>query len=259
MRIEVLRALDDNYMYLIYDEKTKEAAVVDPVEPDKVLRETERAGLRLSTVLTTHHHWDHAGGNRELLEKCKSKLTVFGGDDRIYGVKNIAKHGDEVSVGSLHVRCLFTPCHTSGHICYFVQDTSMPSSPAAVFTGDTLFLSGCGKFFEGSAQQMYAALVEILGNLPGDTRVYCGHEYAINNLKYASHVQPNNKAVAQKYVWAQEKRANDEMTVPSTIAEEKTYNPFMRVHEAEVQQHAQCSDPVKVMEFLRHEKDRFKK
>ncbi|GFU16178.1 hydroxyacylglutathione hydrolase, mitochondrial [Nephila pilipes] len=253
MKIRILGALDDNYMYLIIDEKTKKAAVVDPVEPKSVLKAAEEENADITTILTTHHHWDHAGGNSELVSI--KHMEVVGGDRNIASLNHIVTHGDSLQVGELHINCLLTPCHTRGHICYFVKDES--GSPPAVFTGDTLFSAGCGKFFEGTPEQMYEALVRILGNLPDDTQVYCGHEYTANNLLYAAHVEPENAVIKSKLEWAKIKRAAGEPTVPSSIADEKTFNPFMRVKEPSVQKHAGSTDPVAVMDFLRNEKNNF--
>ncbi|GIX84215.1 hydroxyacylglutathione hydrolase, mitochondrial [Caerostris darwini] len=254
MKVRIIPALDDNFMYLIIDENSGKAAVVDPVNPKSVLNVVEEENADLTTVLTTHHHWDHAGGNVDLL--CmKNNLKVAGGDSNIGGLTDKVTHGDSLQVGGLRITCLLTPCHTRGHICYFVEDES--GGPPAVFTGDTLFSAGCGKFFEGTAEQMYEALVKILGNLPDSTRVYCGHEYTANNLLYASHVEPDNPVIKSKLEWAKSKKLSGEPTVPSTIGDEKTFNPFMRVKEAAVQKHAGSTDPVSVMEFLRNEKNHF--
>jgi len=255
MKVHILPALQDNYMYLIVDEATKEAAIVDPVQPDKVVQKVREEGVKLTTVLTTHHHWDHAGGNEDLVKKVEN-LLVCGGDERIGALNKKVTHGDELKIGSLFVKCLFTPCHTSGHICYFVSGSE--GDTPAVFTGDTLFLAGCGRFFEGNPEQMYRALVEILGNLPDNTRVYCGHEYSVANLKFAQHVEPDNPAVSEKMAWSQNQVSKNEPTVPSTIAEEKMYNPFMRVREASVQHHACETDPIATMGVIRKEKDGFK-
>ncbi|XP_058142641.1 hydroxyacylglutathione hydrolase, mitochondrial [Dasypus novemcinctus] len=256
MKVELLPALTDNYMYLLIDEDSKEAAIVDPVQPQKVVETVKKQGVRLTTVLTTHHHWDHAGGNEKLV-KLQPGLKVYGGDDRIGALTHKVTHLSTLQVGSLVVKCLSTPCHTSGHICYFASKPSSPEPPA-VFTGDTLFVGGCGKFYEGTADEMHKALLEILGRLPPDTKVYCGHEYTINNLKFARHVEPNNVAIQEKLAWAKEKYGIGEPTVPSTIAEEFTYNPFMRVREKTVQQHAGETDPVTTMRAIRKEKDQFK-
>uniref|UniRef100_A0A3Q2Z5E0 Hydroxyacylglutathione hydrolase, mitochondrial n=1 Tax=Hippocampus comes TaxID=109280 RepID=A0A3Q2Z5E0_HIPCM len=200
MRVELLPALSDNYMYLLIDTDTKEAAIVDPVEPVKVVEAVRKHGVRLTTVLTTHHHWDHAGGNEKMV-KLMPGLKVYGGDDRVDAITKKVSHGNNLKVGSLNVKCLFTPCHTTGHICYYVtKDDS--SEPPAAFTGDTLFVAGCGKFFEGTAEQMYKALIEILGRLPAETRVYCGHEYTVSNLKFARHVEPDNEVIQKKLAWA---------------------------------------------------------
>nr|XP_037845952.1 hydroxyacylglutathione hydrolase, mitochondrial isoform X2 [Chlorocebus sabaeus] len=202
MKVEVLPALTDNYMYLVIDDETKEAAIVDPVQPQKVVDAARKHGVKLTTVLTTHHHWDHAGGNEKLV-KLQSGLKVYGGDDRIGALTHKITHLSTLQVGSLNVKCLATPCHTSGHICYFVSKPG-GSEPPAVFTGDTLFVAGCGKFYEGTADEMCKALLEVLGRLPPDTRVYCGHEYTINNLKFARHVEPGNAAIQEKLAWAKE-------------------------------------------------------
>nr|DBA19288.1 TPA: hypothetical protein GDO54_015149 [Pyxicephalus adspersus] len=256
MKIELLPALTDNYMYLLIDEETKEAAIVDPVQPQKVVDAVKKHGVNLTSVLTTHHHWDHAGGNEKLV-KLMSGLKVYGGDSRVGAVTQRVSHLTTFQVGSLHVKCLYTPCHTSGHICYYVTKPNS-SEPPAVFTGDTLFVAGCGKFFEGTAEEMYKALIEILGSLPPETRVYCGHEYTINNLKFARHVEPNNQQIKQKLSWAKETYSKGEPTIPSTLAEEFTYNPFMRVREKSVQDHAGESDPISTMASIRKEKDNFK-
>ena len=170
MKIQLLPALSDNYMYLLIDDRTKEAAIIDPVEPDKVIEAVQKHGVKLSTVLTTHHHWDHAGGNEELAKKVGG-LTVVGGDDRIGALNKKVKNGDTFTIGSMNIECMATPCHTTGHICYFVTDSAKDQEPI-VFTGDTLFVAGCGKFFEGTASQMYTALIDKLSNLPANTVSY---------------------------------------------------------------------------------------
>lgn len=256
MKIELLPALSDNYMYLLVDTETKEAAVVDPVEPVKVLDAVRKQGVRLTTVLTTHHHWDHAGGN-EKLTRLMPGLRVYGGDDRVDALTKKVSHSHNFKIGSLNVKCLSTPCHTTGHICYFVTKEGS-DEPPAIFTGDTLFVAGCGKFFEGTAEQMHRALIDILGRLPPETRVYCGHEYTVSNLKFARHVEPDNEVIKKKLAWAKEQCSNGEPTIPSTLADELTYNPFMRVKEKSVQDHVKQTDSTETMRSLRKEKDGFK-
>ncbi|CAH1100802.1 unnamed protein product [Psylliodes chrysocephalus] len=254
MKIQILPALSDNYMYLITDEHSKEAAVVDPVEPDTVLQAVQTEGARLTKILTTHHHWDHAGGNEQLVKKFPGPLQVFGGDQRIGALTNLVKDNDTFDIGNIKVQCIFTPCHTTGHICYYLN---APGQDPVVFTGDTLFVAGCGRFFEGTAEQMHTALIEKLGRLPDNTQVFCGHEYTVQNLKFARFVDRNNPEVLKKIEWADARRKNGLPTVPSTIAEEKAVNPFMRVMLPEIQNHAECNSSVTAMHNLRKEKDNF--
>nr|XP_039264809.1 hydroxyacylglutathione hydrolase, mitochondrial-like isoform X1 [Styela clava] len=256
MKVKIIPALDDNYMYLITDEKTNITAAVDPVQPDKLMEDAKKDGLEISMVLTTHHHWDHAGGNKEIAGKIP-KLTVYGGDDRIDALTNKVEHGSQFKIGSLSVECLLTPCHTKGHICYFIKGKN-EDEDLAVFTGDTLFVGGCGKFFEGEPEQMYNALVKTLGVLPSNTKVYCGHEYTVSNLKYALHVEPENTNTVNKMEWAKEKRKANVPTVPSTIGEEFKFNPFMRVEDECILKYSKCSSAVEAMGFLRSEKNNFK-
>ena len=138
--MHILPALSDNYMYILEDSTTKEAAVVDPVDYERVLSKVKELNVKLTKILTTHHHYDHAGGNSDLFTRFKERsLTVFGGDDRIGSITNIVKDGDTINVGDLEIKCLFTPCHTTGHICYFVNKRNSDSDPC-VFTGGELLL-----------------------------------------------------------------------------------------------------------------------
>lgn len=255
MNVVILPALQDNYMYLIICSQTRDAAIVDPVDPDSVLKAIEEENCNLTKVFTTHHHWDHAGGNEKLVKKFQKELTVYGGDDRIGALTKKVGQGDRLKIGNLDVLCLFTPCHTTGHICYYVES---PNGERAVFTGDTLFQGGCGRFFEGTAEQMYSALCEKLSSLPDETQVFCGHEYTLQNLAFARHVEPLNKNILDRIEWAKHRRAENSPTVPSLIRDEKLINPFMRVHEKSVQNHAGETDPIRTMGALRKEKDTFK-
>jgi len=255
MKIIPILAMQDNYMYLIIDDLSNKAAIVDPVDPDRVLNVVKKENVDLTCILTTHHHFDHAGGNKKMVSKAPH-LDVYGGDKRIHGVtsENEVTHHTEIQLGSLTIKCLYTPCHTTGHVCYFVEDgDEIPS----VFTGDTLFLAGCGRFFEGNAEDMYNSLINILGKLPPSTKVYCGHEYSLANLKFALHVEPENKATNDKIKWAEVQISKGLTTVPSTIEEEFSYNPFMRVDNANLQQRCGTASGVETMKYLRDEKDAF--
>ncbi|OWM87320.1 hypothetical protein CDL15_Pgr022427 [Punica granatum] len=218
----------------VIDDATKEAAVVDPVEPEKVVQAAQEHSASIKLVLTTHHHWDHAGGNEKMKELIPG-IKVYGGSvDNVKGCTDKVENGDKIALGKdTSILALHTPCHTKGHISFYV--TATEGEDPAVFTGDTLFIAGCGKFFEGTAEQMYQSLCVTLGSLPKPTRVYCGHEYTVKNLQFALTVEPDNAKIQQKLSWAQNQRQKGLPTIPSTIAEELETNPFMRADLPEVQ------------------------
>jgi hydroxyacylglutathione hydrolase len=238
LQIERIPTFGDNYTYLIICEATREAAVVDAPEEEPVVRRVEETGARVTKILSTHHHPDHAAANPALAARYGAPVYGHPLDaDRLAGFTHGVDEGDGVEVGQERARVLFIPAHTSGHIAYVFDDAK------ALFCGDMLFAAGCGRLFEGSAQMMYTALCEKLAALPDDMRVYCGHEYTESNLLFAAHVDPDNSAVQEKLAQVQAIRANKaadwhdatpaEMTIPSTIGEEKATNPFMRAPDAD--------------------------
>ncbi|KAG8501877.1 hypothetical protein CXB51_004583 [Gossypium anomalum] len=309
----------------------KEAAVVDPVEAEKVFDVANQHGVVLKFVLTTHHHWDHAGGN-DKIKQLVPGIKVYGGSlDNVRGCTHQLQNGDTLSLGShLNILALHTPCHTKGHISYYI--TGKDGEDPAVFTGDTLFylhgtfefrpncwdltlltlsfrhktlaltkrlfdglefIAGCGKFFEGTAEQMYQSLCVTLGSLPKPTRVYCGHEvqrftvphllsvsvvyaelfeiftmyacqhpvstkYTVKNLQFASTVEPKNARIQQKLAWANGQRKAGLPTIPSTIEEEMETNPFMRVDLPELQGSIGCQSPVEALREIRQMKDNWR-
>lgn len=257
MKILHVPCLEDNYSYLIIDESTKEAAVVDPVEPEKLVNAANEHGLHLKLVLTTHHHWDHAGGNEKIKEMVPG-IKVYGGSlDNVKGCTNKVENGDKVSLGAdVNILALHTPCHTKGHISYYV--TGKEGEDPAVFTGDTLFIAGCGKFFEGTAEQMYQSLCVTLGSLPKPTQVYCGHEYTVKNLQFALTVEPDSVKIQEKLSWAQKQRRAGLPTIPSTIEEEMETNPFMRAELPDVQAKVGCHSPVEALRKIRLMKDNWR-
>jgi hydroxyacylglutathione hydrolase len=266
MRVERIPTLRDNYTYLLVDEPSGEAAVVDAPEAEPVLRRIERLGVRPTRILSTHHHLDHSAANPDLAKRFGAPVYGHVSDSgRIPGFTHGLEEGDTVAVGALRARVLFIPAHTRGHIAYVFPD--------AVFCGDTLFAAGCGRLFEGDPGMMYRALHEKLGRLPEQTRVYCGHEYTEQNLRFALHVEPGNRAAEAKLRWVRERRAKaapdwhdateEEMTVPSTIREEKETNPFLRVDSPEIIEASRKArpgaptDPVSVLGRIRAMKDAF--
>lgn len=248
MKVIPIPVLADNYSYLVIDESTNEAAVVDPAEPEKVIPVVEQHDVNLKHLITTHHHTDHSGGNERLVSQCPD-LTVYGGDDRIPALNHAVEDGEEFKIGNISVKALSTICHTTGSVSFYLQD----ENDKAVFTGDTLFIGGCGKFFEGTAEQMYNSLINVLGSLPKDTKVYCGHEYTASNLRFAASVEPENEALNEKIKWV----SQQQQTVPSTIGDELEFNPFMRVNVDSVRKAAGKEDPVEVMGALREMKNNF--
>lgn len=255
MIIKLIPVHNDNYSYLIIDEVTRQAAVIDPAEPGPVLDAITSAKVTLTAILCTHHHWDHSGGNKELLKHIPG-IDVVGGEADSHAIPGCTRpvhHGDTLKIGDLIVEVLHVPCHTRGHVAYLVED--------ALFTGDTLFVGGCGRFFEGTPEHMNNSLNHVIANLSDSTRIFCGHEYSLETLSFALTLEPSNQALRDKLEWAKNRTFEGLPTVPSTIGEEKEYNPFMRVHTSEIAAAVGLTgafDPVDVMYKVRKRKDSFR-
>jgi hydroxyacylglutathione hydrolase len=266
MRVERIPTLGDNYTYLIIDEATNEAAAVDAPEAGPVVARVDALGVNLTKVLSTHHHWDHSAANPELAQRYQAPVFGHASDaDRIPGFTNGLEEGDRIKVGQLEAEVIFIPAHTRGHIAYVFPD--------AVFCGDTLFAAGCGRLFEGNPKMMHEALNLKLGRLPDETRVYCGHEYTESNLRFALSVEPSNAATQKKMEWVRARRAKAasdwhdateaEFSIPSTIGDEKTTNPFMRLDSPAIIESvrkahpASDADPVTILGHIRAMKDSF--
>ncbi|HEX4210975.1 MAG TPA: hydroxyacylglutathione hydrolase, partial [Candidatus Binataceae bacterium] len=229
MTIIPVPQLSDNYAYLVIDEASKQCGVVDCSEAGKVLDEVKRDGLKLVAVLPTHYHFDHVGGNEDLV-KAIPGLRVYGArgeNGRIPAQTDEVDDGSTVEIGELKGRVIGIPAHTNGHIAYYFPRLE------AVFTGDTLFIGGCGRVFEGKAETMVTSLAK-LAELPDTTKVYCGHEYTEKNLRFALTLEPNNAELKAKHSWVVKERAAGHFTVPSTIGEEKQFNPFLRTDSQEL-------------------------
>ncbi|KAK1994482.1 hydroxyacylglutathione hydrolase [Colletotrichum falcatum] len=244
----------NNYAYLVRDDKTKDAVIIDPANPPEVTPVLQKAikdgEINLTAVVNTHHHWDHAGGNKQLLgDLGLEKLPIIGGK-QCDGVTRTPGHGESFNIGSIAVKALHTPCHTQDSICWFMQD----GEQKVVFTGDTLFISGCGKFFEGNAEEMHNALNKTLASLPDDTVVFPGHEYTKSNVKFAASVL-QNEAIQKLQAFTEN---NKETQGKFTIGDEKKHNVFMRVEDPEIQKVTGENEPVAVMAKLREMKNNFK-
>lgn len=257
MQVIPIPQLSDNYAYLVVDEATKKAGIVDCSEAHKVLPVVEKTGVELIAILPTHHHHDHVGGNEDLLRKMP-KLEVYGhrGDaGRIPGCTREVGEGDMVQVGGLTAKILFIPAHTSGHVAYHFENDK------SVFTGDTLFAGGCGRLFEGDPAMMMKSLSKLM-SLPDDTKVYFGHEYTEKNLRFALTLEPGNQALKEKHAWAAAQVEKGETTVPTTIGSEKETNPFFRWQSPELRESVQAKagkplDDVAVFARTRALKDEF--
>lgn len=255
MRVVQIPLLRDNYGYLVVCEDTNDAAIIDPSEAEPVLRKVEEQKVKLTAILNTHHHRDHTGGNAGVLERLSLKVYGHRSDtERIPGLSNPIDDGEEFSVGKLKAKVLFIPGHTKGHVAYLFGQK--------LFCGDTLFVAGCGRLFEGTAEQMHRSLSQ-LSALPADTLVYCGHEYSEKNLQFALTVEPKNKRVSEKLERVRSLRAKGISTVPSTMEEEKDTNPFLRWDSSEIRENLRgrfqdmSLEPVSVFAKLRELKDSF--
>jgi len=255
LEITPIPAFDDNYIWLLRQPGSREAAVVDPGDEGPVLEVLEREGLRLGAVLLTHHHWDHAGGVEEL-RAAFPECRVYGpADRRIAAVTDPVGEGGEVAPGGLDAtfRVMEVPGHTSSHIAYLGE--------GALFCGDTLFAAGCGRVFDGTFEQLAASLQRIAG-LPEQTRVYCAHEYTLANLGFAKWVEPENPRLLQREAVERERRGAGLPTLPSLLSEELETNPFLRsdvetvIAAAEGYAGAPLDGPVAVFRALRQWKDK---
>jgi hydroxyacylglutathione hydrolase len=236
LQIERIPTLRDNYTYLLICDQTREAAIVDAPEEAPVMARVEATGVRVTQVLSTHHHPDHSGANPALAARYGVPVIGHPSDShRLPGFSDPVDEPGPIQVGEYAASVLFIPAHTTGHLAFVFDD------PWAVFCGDTLFAAGCGRLFEGTPEMMYQAMRK-LESLPDETLVYCGHEYTQANLRFAAAAEPDNEAVLSKANSVAAVRAQAaadwhdatpaEMTIPSTIAEEKATNPFMRAPDA---------------------------
>ena len=253
MKIEIIPCLNDNYSYLIHDEISNTVAIVDPSEfipCDTIISKNYK---KLDFILNTHHHYDHVGGNEELKKKYNSKVLGFENDkNRIPQIDTVLKDNQEFKIGTLNFTTIFIPGHTRGHVAFYFKKERV------VFSGDTLFSLGCGRVFEGTYKQMFQSLNK-LKNLPGETKVYCGHEYTFKNLEFCLKFNPNNDFLKKKKDDIKLSLKNKKPTIPSTIADEIKANIFFRVNDPDVKKaiNLENSADIEIFAKLRDLKDNF--
>ena len=253
MKIEIIPCLNDNYSYLIHDEISNTVAIVDPSEfipCDTIISKNYK---KLDFILNTHHHYDHVGGNEELKKKYNSKVLGFENDkNRIPQIDTVLKDNQEFKIGTLNFTTIFIPGHTRGHVAFYFKKERV------VFSGDTLFSLGCGRVFEGTYKQMFQSLNK-LKNLPGETKVYCGHEYTFKNLEFCLKFNPNNNFLKKKKNNIELNLKNKKPTIPSTIADEIKANIFFRVNDPDIKKaiNLENSPDLEIFTKLRDLKDNF--
>ena len=253
LEIHQIPVLSDNYVYLAHDAASGMTAVVDPATTDEVFEALSGKGWTLTHILNTHHHMDHVGGNQVL--KDATGCTIVGpraDAERIPGIDVEVGDGETYALGSSSAKVFDVPGHTRGHIAYWFGDSD------ALFCGDTLFALGCGRMFEGTAEQMWSSLSKFL-DLPGETQIYCAHEYTQSNAAFAVTVEPGNQALADRKAQIDAYRAEGKRTVPSSLAEELATNPFLRPDSVDLQRTLglEGADLVTVFAETRKRKDNF--
>lgn len=226
--IILIKILSDNYAVLIHDPQTKATAAIDAPEAGPILAVLREKGWLLTDILVTHHHADHTDGIAELTKEYLCRVVAPRAEaEKIPHVNEVVAEGDMVKVGSLEARVIETPGHTAGHISYFF------AGEKAAFVGDTIFSIGCGRVIEGTYPMMWNSMLKLRA-LPDDTRIFCGHEYTLSNIKFALTIEPDNAALKKRSAEAEAQVKAGQPTIPTLLGEEKAANPFLRADVASV-------------------------
>lgn len=266
--VHLVPMFNDNYGFILVDKATRKTACVDPGDGPTMLDALNKMSLQLDAIFCTHKHADHVGGNSELKAAFPDAQVIGTRYEHVPGLNKPVGDGDKFEFGALKVSVYHTPCHTKGHVVFLVERNTMDADGTGddsisdgqlqdaplLFCGDTLFNGGCGRFFEGTAEEMLKNM-DLLASLPADTQVYCAHEYTESNMKFLAHVDPQICGPVLKSV--RQQRAAGQFTVPSTIGEQLKYNLFIKCREQRTQQLTGTSSPVEAMAALRTMKNNF--
>jgi len=228
LEIQQIPVLNDNYIYLIHDSLSKETAVIDPAVASPVIEVLKENNWRLTYLLNTHHHSDHVGGNLELKQQTQCQIVGAAIDEhRIPGIDQKVQEGDTLKIGSYTIEIINCAGHTTGHIAFYIPEAN------ALFCGDTLFAMGCGRLFEGSAEQMQHSLAKFSA-LPLNTQIYCAHEYTLANSRFALSVEPHNNDLLTSIEHIKKLTSKKQATIPTTLEQELATNPFLRTSSPEI-------------------------
>ena len=253
MKVEIIKCLEDNYSYLIIDEDSRQACVIDPSEPEPIINFVEKNNINLKFVLNTHHHFDHIGGNKDLKKKYDVKVVGFIEDkNRIPEIDIPLKDKQVWKYEKFEAKIFHIPGHTSGHICFNFFNEKL------LFTGDTLFSLGCGRIFEGTYEQMFNSL-NLIKNFPKETMIFCGHEYTVKNSEFCLMYDPNNEKLKRKISENKKKIKEGFPTIPVTLQDEIDMNIFLRSDQKNIQRNLSLIEPTPLETFskLRDLKDNF--
>ena len=227
MQVEIIPCLQDNYSYVIIDESNNTACVIDPSEAAPIINFLQKQNIKLKYILNTHHHFDHTGGNEDLKKKFKSIVVGFKKDSkRIPGIEVLLEDGEIWEAENFLAKIIHVPGHTTGHICFHFFKEKL------IFTGDTLFSLGCGRIFEGTYEEMFLSLNKIK-SLPEETKIYCGHEYTLNNANFCIKHDFENQNLQKKIKLIRKQRDNGQPTIPTTVKDELDCNIFLRAKNLE--------------------------
>ena len=254
--------LQDNYCHILIDQRTLSAVAIDPSEPKPLLDFLSSRNLRLNAIWNTHHHWDHTGGNKAIAKETGCEVIGAKSDaNRIPAITRSVQEGDRIIFADEEALVLENPGHTTGAISFFME--AQEKEPPHVYTGDTLFLGGCGRLFEGTPDAMWQSML-VLRQLPPETMVHCGHEYTLANLRFAQHLEPLNDAIRIRIASVEERRNQSLPTVPAPLEIELKTNPFLRADDPQLIQSISdrfdenLSPGAATFTFIRSLKDTFK-